>query len=138
MSLQVFTYAFLYLFGYRLAYALGYLFMDELSQAYAQFYPSGSGGIPGGSSTPPGSFENPYLIPDDEDGQPGGPSEEARPKKRPRRGPPVTQFPDYAARKEEMVALMQQILQEQGIPVEDPHNVERAVDSYLQRSSAEN
>uniref|UniRef100_A0A803N028 2-carboxy-D-arabinitol-1-phosphatase n=1 Tax=Chenopodium quinoa TaxID=63459 RepID=A0A803N028_CHEQI len=65
---------------------------------------------------PPGSFENPYLIPDDEDGQPGGPSEEARPKKRPRRGPPVTQFPDYATRKEEMVALMQQILQEQNLP----------------------
>lgn len=116
MSLQVLTYAFLYLFVYRLAYGLGYLLMDELSQAIAQFYPSSSGGMSGGPSTPPGSFDNPYLIPDDADGQPGGPSEEARPRKRARRGP-VTQFPDYAARKEEIVALMQKILQERGIPV---------------------
>lgn len=44
VSLQVLTYAFLYLFVYRLAYGLGYLLMDELSQAIAQFYPSSSGG----------------------------------------------------------------------------------------------
>lgn len=94
----------------------------------------------GGHSTPPGSFENPSLIPDDADGRPGGPSEEANPRRRARRRT-VTQFPDYASfqralnRKEELVALMEQILQEQGIHVEDPHNVERAADYYLQKSS---
>lgn len=140
MSLQGLVYGLIYLLGYRLALGLGYLLMDELSQAYAQFYTSGSGGMSGGHSTPPGSFDHPYLIPDDADDQPGGPSEEAKPQRRARRRT-VTQFPDYASfqralnRKEELVALMEQILQEQGIHVEDPHNVERAVDYYLQKSS---
>ena len=38
----------------KFAFALGYLFMDDLSRAISQFYPSASGGMSGGSSTPPG------------------------------------------------------------------------------------
>ena len=49
----------------KVAFALGYLLMDDLSRAVAQFYPSSSGG--GGSSTPPGPsgdssfFPSPHL-----------------------------------------------------------------------------
>ena len=60
MSLQVLTYAFLHLFVYRLAYGLGYLLMDELSQAIAQFYPSSSGGA---SNLPGPSGPTPWIPP---------------------------------------------------------------------------
>jgi len=42
----------------KLFFSLGYLFMDDLSRAISQFYPSASGGISGGSCPPP-----PFLIP---------------------------------------------------------------------------
>ncbi|XP_021749644.1 uncharacterized protein LOC110715378 [Chenopodium quinoa] len=106
--------------------------------------PASSGGVPGGSSTPPGPLGDPSFVPDDADGQPGGPSGEERLRKRPRHGP-ETPFPeDFAcsprarALKGEIVSLMQQFLQEQGIPVEDPHNMERAVDSYFAGAEEEN
>ena len=37
----------------RVAVSLGYVLMEDLSRAVAQFYPSTSGGMYGGSSTPP-------------------------------------------------------------------------------------
>lgn len=45
----------------KVAFALGYLVMDDLSRAVAQFYPSSSGG--GGSSTPPGPSGDSSLFP---------------------------------------------------------------------------
>jgi len=37
----------------KAAFALGYVLMEDLSRAVSQFYPSFSGGMSGGSSTPP-------------------------------------------------------------------------------------
>ena len=39
---------------YKVAFAMGYFFMEDLSRAIAQFYPSSAGGMPGESSPPPG------------------------------------------------------------------------------------
>jgi len=36
--------------------------MDDLSRAISQFAPSASGGMSGGSSTPPGPFGDPSFI----------------------------------------------------------------------------
>ena len=105
--------------------------------------PASSGGVPGGSSTPPGPLGDPSFVPDDADGRPGGPSGEERLRKRPRHGP-ETPFPeDFAcsprarALKGEIVSLMKDILREQGTPVGDPHNMERAVDSYFEGAEEE-
>lgn len=64
VCLQGLIYALIYLFLSRLALGLGYLFMDELTKAVAPFLPS-SGGMPGGSSTPPGPLVDTYLPPMD-------------------------------------------------------------------------
>ena len=45
----------------RLSFALGYIFMDDLSRAVNQFYPSGTGG--GMSSTLPGPSGDPSFLP---------------------------------------------------------------------------
>ena len=47
----------------RLAVSLGYLFMDELSNAVAQFYPSYGMSGSGGAATPPGPAEDPSCVP---------------------------------------------------------------------------
>ncbi|KAM7460150.1 hypothetical protein LguiA_035886 [Lonicera macranthoides] len=52
------------------AFALGYVFMDDLGRAVSQFYPSFSGGMSGGSSTPPVPSGDSSLVPITED-QPG-------------------------------------------------------------------
>ena len=46
----------------RITVSLGYLFLDELSQAVAQFYSSTSGGMSGGSLTPPSGPSYNWLI----------------------------------------------------------------------------
>ena len=56
----------------RLSFSLGYIFMDDLSRAVNQFYPSGTGG--GMSSTLPGPSGDPSFLPihtdDREEGSP--------------------------------------------------------------------
>lgn len=47
---------------YKIVFSIGYLFMDELLQAVAQFYPSESVGMYGGSSTPPPAGDNSVLL----------------------------------------------------------------------------
>ena len=37
--------------------------MDELQKALSQFYPSTSGGIGGGFNSPPGPYENSWILP---------------------------------------------------------------------------
>lgn len=44
------------------AFAFGYFFMDELSKAVEQFYPSASGGMSGGFNSPPPSPSQTSMI----------------------------------------------------------------------------
>ena len=46
----------------KVVLSLRYLLMDELHKAVAQFYPSTSGGMYGGSCTPPGAFGEPSFF----------------------------------------------------------------------------
>ena len=47
----------------KFAFALGYVLMEDLNRAVAQFYPSSSGGMSGGSSTPPGPSGDSAFLP---------------------------------------------------------------------------
>jgi hypothetical protein len=47
----------------KVVFALGYALMEDLSRAVDQFYPSASGGMSGGPSTPPGPPGDSSLLP---------------------------------------------------------------------------
>lgn len=79
-QIRIFLYALVKLLFFllilKIFYSLGYLFMDELQRAVAQFYPSTSGGIH------EGGFSQPPTTPPENSGLgliPGAQSEEDRP-----------------------------------------------------------
>nr|CBJ23364.1 hypothetical protein [Beta vulgaris subsp. maritima] len=134
-NLQVVLYVFLHILGglalSKVARELGYLFMDELGKAVSQFYPPASGGMSGGSSTPPGPFEDPSFIPINEENQQ---LPETSNSKRDYRQELLTdkslsrQFRNALVKQEEISQVMAELLNNRDSTMED---IRAGVDIYL-------
>jgi len=117
------------------AFALGYVFMDDLGRAVSQFYPSFSGGMSGGSSTPPvpsgDSSQVPISVPDD---QPG-PSASDRLNNRIEqlRKDPIFEvsYRNRVIKEEEIISITTELVDELGEEIADPEDIRKGVDIYL-------
>jgi len=117
------------------AFALGYVFMDDLGRAVSQFYPSFSGGMSGGSSTPPvpsgDSSQVPISVPDD---QPG-PSASDRLNNRiaQLREDPIfgVSYRNQVIKEEEIISITTELVDELGEEIADPEDIRKGVEIYL-------
>lgn len=114
--------------------------MDDLSKAVSQFYPSIGMSGSGGATTPPGPSENASLFPitwTNENQELPGPSQ----------GQGRTQrdyiielkedrflsrsYRNALIKQEEIIQTMTQLLQEQGVHIEDTNDIRTGIDIFI-------
>lgn len=120
----------------KVAFALGYVLMEDLSHALSQFYPSSSGGMSGGPSTPPVPSGDSSLVPINENNedQPG-PSASSKQKNHIadlKNDPYLARaYKNALIKQEEIILVMTQLVEKLGIQIADPGDIRKGVDIFL-------